>query len=105
MKKITAEAGALYFTLISLVLILVFAVACNAAPNSVTITDGVQNTAPTPVPTQNFNIVPYTVLFNGGGGRFVDEEAGVVCYYIFGGTGVGIDCLPIGDTWLKVTGK
>ena len=30
--------------------------------------------------------------------RFIDREAGVVCY-VHGGTG-GISCLPLNETWL-----
>lgn len=38
---------------------------------------------------------------NGGTWRFVDDEAGVVCYIINeGGDGEAIDCLPLNETRL-----
>lgn len=33
--------------------------------------------------------------------RYIDREAGVVCYIIIGSEKGGIDCMPIGDTKLR----
>ena len=39
----------------------------------------------------------YPSGLNGEVDRFVDSGAGVVCYVVFGGAGVGIDCMPLHD--------
>jgi len=65
-----------------------------------------QNSTPSTFSTPTSNNVEYKMLlakpynFNSYAFRFYDKEAGVLCYFVVGGAGVGIDCISINDTRL-----
>lgn len=56
--------------------------------------------SPDPVPSSEVITGP-SGSYNGQVERYVDREAGVVCYFIIASYGVGIDCMPLLDTNLR----
>lgn len=92
--KINMKISALFKTLAVLSMLIVFSAvlyACQPAgyPNS--------QSLPNSEPVFDSGSTSYS----GGVERFVDREAGVVCYIFIGSEKGGIDCLPISETLLK----
>jgi hypothetical protein len=80
------------------ILIVLWIVGCST--NDTTSVYPVKNTpVPTPVSNYEWSEMNYASL-NGFGRRLIDKEAGVVCYFLAGGTGVTVSCLSIKDTLL-----